>query len=346
MRAMKQSALYDLTLAYRMRWKRRRLLFRCWRKRRQLCLVQDNTHTIAKTDILGFICVRNEELRLPYTLQHYRALGVRHFFCVVNNSTDTTLPYLLDQPDCSVWVSDHSYKLSRFGMDWLGWLQLRYAHGHWAVTFDADELLIYPHWDQRPLGQLTAWLDRQNKKALGAPLLDLYPKGRLADTTYHPGQDPTQALPYYDAYNTTHILQNKHKNQWIQGGPRARVFFHKKPRRAPTLNKIPLVKWNRSYVYVTSTHIALPRFLNGVFDATDELPLIGCLLHTKFLPDIPARASEEMLRKQHFENSDLYNSYYQSLIDNPVLWNDESEKYTNWRDLVKTHILWKSEWGS
>ena len=42
------------------------------------------------------------------------------------------------------------------------------------------------------------------------------------------------------------------RNLAIQGGPRAR-FFAKDPRRAPTLNKVPLVRWQRGYVYVNST---------------------------------------------------------------------------------------------
>ncbi|MEC7668014.1 MAG: glycosyltransferase family 2 protein, partial [Pseudomonadota bacterium] len=128
--------------AYRMRWTRRRLLARAWRKRRQLTSVGDRTDAIAPDDILVFATLRNEAVRLPHFLSHYRALGVRHFLIVDNHSTDNTAAFLRDQPDVSLWTTADSYKKSRFGMDWLTWLMIRHGHGHWCLTVDADELLI------------------------------------------------------------------------------------------------------------------------------------------------------------------------------------------------------------
>jgi hypothetical protein len=72
----------------------------------------------------------------------------------------------------------------------------------------------------------------------------------------------------------------------VQGGVRARMFFGKDPRRAPTLNKTPLVRWDRRYAYVSSTHSLLPRRLNHVYDTTGGEKLSGILLHTKFLHTI------------------------------------------------------------
>jgi len=69
----------DLWMAYRMRWKRRRFLFRIWRKRCQIMPVQDRTAAIRADMILCFAAVRNEMARLPYFLQHYRRLGIGHF---------------------------------------------------------------------------------------------------------------------------------------------------------------------------------------------------------------------------------------------------------------------------
>ena len=44
------------------------------------------------------------------------------------------------------------------------------------------------------------------------------------------------------------------------------MFFSDQPENAPALNKIPLVKWHRSYVYASSTHALLPRGLNLTYD--------------------------------------------------------------------------------
>jgi len=92
-------------------------------------------------------------------LQYYRALKVSHFLFVDNGSDDGTAEFLQSQPDVSLWRTDESYRLSRFGMDWLGWLQMRFGHGHWCLTVDADELLIYPQHDTRDLSALTQWLE-------------------------------------------------------------------------------------------------------------------------------------------------------------------------------------------
>ena len=46
-----------------------------------------------------FSKIRNEKLRLPAFLRHYRSLGVDRFFIVDNDSTDGSTEYLLAQPD-------------------------------------------------------------------------------------------------------------------------------------------------------------------------------------------------------------------------------------------------------
>ena len=332
-------------LAYRLRWKRRRLLFRSWRKRRALRLAVDRTRDIQSGGILAFGCFRNEEGRLPFFLDHYRRLGVTHFLCVVNDSTDNTRAILEAAPDCSVWETDASYKASRFGMDWIGYLQMQYGHGHWCLTVDADELLVYPGSDHRDLRALTSWLDQTRQRAFAAPLLDLYPEGALGDVHYAPGQAPWEVLTHYDAWNTTHIWQPKQRNQWIQGGPRARIFFAAEPKRAPTLNKIPLVKWDRRYSYVTSTHILLPRHLNQAFDATPGLPVIGALLHTKFLDSIVEKSAEERVRGEHFQNSTLYDAYYEALTKNPTLWHSGAKLYRGLDGLAEDGVFWGLDWG-
>jgi hypothetical protein len=331
-------------IAYRLRWKRRRLLFRAWRKRHQLRAVADRTASIAPDAILGAVTVRNEMVRLPHFLEHHRKLGVGHFLMVDNASDDGTTEFLAQQPDVSLWTTTHSYKLSRFGMDWLTWLQIRHAHGHWCLTLDADEIFIYPYHDTRPLRALTDWLDANDRQSFGALMLDMYPKGRLQDHPYRPGDDPFTELCWFDAGN--YMIQKKPdlQNLWIQGGPRARVFFADRPRRAPTMGKMPLVKWNRRYAYVSSTHSLLPRRLNRVYGEEGGERLSGILLHTKFLNVVVQKSAEEKTRREHFANSDLYEAYYDGLIANPDLWCEGSTRFTSWRQLEALGLMSRGDW--
>lgn len=333
-----------LGMAYRLRWKRRRLLWRSFRKRRQLSAVADRTAAIRPGAILGFSTVRNEAVRLPFFLDHHRKLGVDHFLIVDNDSTDGTREYLAAQPDVSLWHTTHSYRLSRFGVDWLTWLQMRHAHGHWCLTLDADEILIYPFHDTRPLPALTQWLDQQNRRSFGALMLDLYPKGRLGAQGYAPGDDPREILEWFDAGNYMGQKQDRLESLWIQGGPRARLFFSEAPRRAPTMGKVPLVKWNRRHAYVTSTHSALPRRLNHVYDTAGGEWASGVLLHTKFLPMIPEKSAEEKARGEHFANSALYDSYYDNLAADPDLWCAGSSRYRGWRHLEALGLMSRGTW--
>ncbi len=342
MSAHQRGNFSDVWLAYRLRWKRRRFLFRIWRKRKQLAEVVNRTTDIGPNDILAFVTVRNEMTRLAHFLDYYRNLGVNHFVFVDNASDDGTAAYLKVQPDVSLWTTPHSYKLARFGMDWVGWLQWQYGHGHWCLTVDADELLTYPYRDTRDLRALTGWLDQQKMPSFGATMLDMYPKGSIAQATYEAGADPIAVLPWFDAQNYRERVHPIYENRWIQGGVRERIFFADAPERAPTLNKTPLVRWHWRYAYVSSTHQMLPRRLNHVF-GTPARPT-GVLLHTKFLPTICAKSAEEIHRRQHFENSDLYESYHQNLTTGPDLWAPTSCRYENWEQLVNIGLMSKGDW--
>jgi len=292
-----------------------------------------------------FSTLRNEHARLPFFLKYYREIGISHFLIVDNDSDDGSREYLAEQPDVSLWSTGKSYKRSRFGVDWLNYLQIKYGHGHWCLTVDPDELLIYPFCDTRPLRALTDWLDASSIKSFGAMLLDMYPKGPIDAQPYEPGQNPLEIASWFDAGNYTIGRNRRFGNLWIQGGPRARMFFPDNPMRAPALNKIPLVKWDRRYAYVSSTHMLLPRGLNLVYDEWGGEKASGLLLHTKFLDTFSVKAQEELERKQHYANSHEYKAYAKGLTEQPDLWCKWSEKYINWRQLEILGLMSKGNWA-
>ncbi|MBO9446029.1 glycosyltransferase family 2 protein [Ruegeria sp. R14_0] len=331
---------------YRLRLKRRRLLWRSFRSRHQLSCLVDRTQSIGRNDILAFTTLRNEITRLPWFLHHYRALGVDHFLIVDNGSDDGSVAYLNDQPDVSVWQTRDSYRGSRYGLDWLTWLQMRYGHDHWCLMVDADELLIYPDHDTRSLRDLTHWLDAQERTAFGALMLDLYPKCPLGVDSYDPQTDPTKVLAWFDAGPYRATRQSPLGNLWVQGGARERMFFGNAPRHSPTLNKIPLVRWSRRYAYVNSCHSALPRHLNAAYAGPSDPAPSGVLLHTKFLPEVVDKSKIEKQRRQHFHDPDQFADYYDKISQRPVMWTADSESYTGWRDLQQRGLMGIINWES
>ncbi|MEM6657873.1 MAG: glycosyltransferase family 2 protein [Pseudomonadota bacterium] len=317
---------------------------RSWRSRNQLSNVTDRTAEIGPTDILAFTTLRNELTRLPWFFKHYRALGVDHFLIVDNGSDDGSTRFLLDQPDVSLWQTHAGYRASRYGLDWLTWLQMRYGHRHWCLMVDADELLIYAHHQTRSLHDLTHWLGQQGRRAFGALLLDLYPKGPLGSQSYDADTDPTAVLNWFDAGPYRVQRQVPMGNLWVQGGARERMFFASIRQRSPTLNKIPLVHWSRRYCFVNSCHSALPRRLNLCYDGPDGSSPSGVLLHTKFLPEIVAKSRIEKQRRQHFHDPDQFAPYYDGIIDCPDMWTQSSVPYSGWAQLQDLGLMTAGGW--
>jgi hypothetical protein len=330
---------------YRLRVRRKRYRFRAFRKRRQLVAVADRTGEMATNDILLFSTLRNERIRLPYFLRYYRELGVNHFLLVDNGSDDGSREYLQAQKDVSLWTTPTSYKRANFGLDWTNWLQMRHAHRHWSLTVDVDEFFIYPFSDTRPIRALTDWLDTYGIRSFPAMVLDMYPKGPIDAVPYREGQNPFEIANWFDSGNYMISKNPTYGNLWIQGGPRARTMFADHPAHAPSLNKIPLVKWDRAFCYVSSTHMLLPRGLNLVYDEWGGEKPSGCLLHSKFLSTMTAKVSEELERGEHFAASREYLAYAEKLKSDPDIWCKWSEKYINWRQLEILGLMSKGNWA-
>jgi hypothetical protein len=330
---------------YRLRLRRKRLRYRAFRKRRDLSAVIDRTQDYGRDAILLVAVLRNERIRLPYFLRYYRDLGVTHFLMVDNASDDGSRDYLAAQPDVSLWTTRASYRASRYGADWINWLLMRHGGGHWILAVDVDEFFIYPFCDTRPIRALTDWLDAGGVRSFPAMVLDMYPKGPVDAEPYREGGNPFDIANNFDGGNYMIARNGFYGNLWIQGGPRARTMFADRPREAPSLNKVPLVKWHWSYCFVSSTHMLLPRRLNLVFDEWGGEKASGCLLHAKFLSTFKAKVAEELERRQHFAESREYIAYAETLRDDADMWCKWSEKYINWRQLEILGIMSKGGWA-
>lgn len=334
-----------LIASYRLRLKRQRLLWRAFRHRRQLSPVVNRMASCRRQPILLFATLRNERIRIPYFLDYYRKLGIDHFILVDNGSDDGSRDYLAAEPDVSLWTTSHGYKQSRFGVDWLTHLQHQYGRDNWCLTVDVDEFLIFPFCDTRPIRALTDWLDSSEVRSFSAMLLDMYPKGAMHEQPYRDGQNPFEIAQYFDSGNYSVRRNQGLGNLWIQGGPRARLYFAEDPKEAPAMNKIPLVKWHPSYAYVSSTHMLLPRGLNLVYEDLGGEKPSGCLLHAKFLDTFAAKAEEELRRGQHYAESQEYIAYREGIRRERDLWCNWSEKYINWRQLEILGLMSKGNWA-
>ena len=330
--------------AYRLRWKRRELMGRAIRAGRHLRPVTARG-PVAPGAILAVAVTRNEMAHLPAFLDHHRGLGIDRFLVVDNASDDGSAEYLAAQPDVALWSCADSYRAARFGLDWTNALLMRHGHGHWCLTVDADEHLIYPDHDRRDLHALTAHLDARGIGGMGAVMLDLMPTGPLGTEDAPPDAPLTDRLPWFDPGPWRIRRIAPRDNLWVQGGTRDRVFFADDPDRAPTVNKLPLMRWGWRQVYVNSTHSLLPPRLNRLYDGPGTGALSGALLHAKFAADIIDRTRAELGRRQHFADPARYDAYHRAILDGPVLRGPGSLRFAGWRQLVALGAMGAGDWA-
>lgn len=309
---------------------------------RELRCVQNNTKSISKKDIVLFCTLKNEAHRIDFFLDYYRKLGVRHFVLVDNGSSDGLMELLGGCEDVSVFYTEGSYKESNFGMHWLNFLLWKYGVGRWCLTCDPDEFLVYPYMDSRDLYDLTDYLGSVGQESFFAPMIDMYSDGLVSDTYLASGQSPLSVCRFFDAASYTKQFNKGFKNFYIQGGVRQRVFSKERPEASPALNKVPLIKWNLYSAYVSSMHMAIPRRFNN---ACAPHKTSGALLHFKFIGQLQEKVAEELVSKQHYNDSAEYKLYGKVIDNQDLLYADGvSAEYKDWRTLLENGFINKGEW--
>lgn len=316
--------------------------YQAHKKGKELTVKLDNRCNIKKEDIVLFATMKNEGHRLSYFLDYYRKLGVNHFFIVDNGSTDNTAEIINKQQDVTHYYTFGSYKNSSFGMHWLNYLLFKYGRGHWCFICDPDEFFVYPHMESRDLKDLTQYLESIKQDSLFTVMLDMYSDKAVADTYYEEGTDPLKVCKYFDGYGYSKQYNPNYRNLYVQGGVRQRVFSKEKPSHAPALNKVPLVKWKWNYAYISSMHMMLPRRLNRCID---ERMVTGALLHFKFISQLDDKVKQEMVAKQHYNDSAEYKQYGTVIEKKDLLYNKNvSVAFSGWKDLAKRGLLNLGGW--
>lgn len=259
-------------------------------------------------------CVRNESARLPYFMQYYRELGIDRFVFVDNNSDDGTAEFLLAQQDTHVFRTTASYAASTYGVEWLNHLATDFAVGHWVLTVDADELLVYPGSEDVGLAELTARMDARRRTGLLTFLLDMYADGPIRDAAYVPGTPFLETCPFFDTDGYTFGLRRHRRRVPFRGGARRRLFWGGEVpvsgAQPPFLPKIPLVRWSAERMYTASTHT-----IAGIRLARPT----GALLHFKLFGDFVDDIETEVERAEHWQGGAQYAAYARVLGQDPDL---------------------------
>lgn len=235
----------------------------------------------AKGGILAVSVVRNELPRLAGFLDHHRKLGVDGFVIVDNASQDGTVEFLAAQPDVRLYSTSESFSQSSFGVRWLNQVIDMHACG-WVLYADADEKLVFPGSEQRPLADLTGYLTARGEQVVPAVMLDMFP-ARLA-------ADGNEARDWFDPPR----LRPGMNCPFVEaaGGARRRLFG-----TTVTLTKAPLIHATAGVRYLGSHHTT-PAPVSGVTAAFlhDHLGYL-------FDPGNMRRMADEAARAEHSDHA-------------------------------------------
>lgn len=249
-------------------------------------------------------CMRNEMSMLPQFLAHYRRLGVKSFLISDNCSTDGSVAYLLEQPDVVVFTCDTAYRESTYGVAWQQALLSAFRCGRWSVVVDADEFMVAPGPEGRPIADFLAEVELEGADAVLALLLDMYPSGNLSDCDLTQGNpfdlasyvDRTPLLPvwFHGPYSNSPAWTSSVRHRLFPGAGPSDFTSQK----TCILKYAPWMQLSAGLHYTGDCRIA-------------EQPAVLC--HFKYHAGFHAKVLEEVQRKQHFEGAAEYVKYLDAI---------------------------------
>lgn len=276
---------------------------------------------------INLICVfRDEAILLPHFIDYYKTLGVTQFFFIDNKSIDGGVDYLVSRKDINlkIFYTEGSYRDTYFGSAWQNSVLESYCKNQFCIRVDTDELLLLNSEYYPDLNSLLQEMETQDKTAVPAVLLDIYPK--ILNNDYQAGQAFAEHSQYFDKLNQQYYRRKQIIYQsfyWLEGGLRARTM-----NTFNIIHKFPIVKYifNDNTVKPNCHFFSFQR--KEIFDAPKvkliDKPLI--LLHYKFLkPNFLTYLKQQIANDEHWNGSLEYKNYYSALKDkNEVTFYDEN----------------------
>lgn len=267
----------------------------------ELITERASAERILKQKLFIIAAMRNEMIMLPHFLEHYRKLGVKAFIITDNCSDDGTREYLLEQSDVLLYSADTEYKHSQYGVAWQQAMLANHCTGKWALIADADELLVYPGYENKTLIEYVNEAEAQGYDCIRTDMIDMYPVGDLSDADF------TKNAPF----DVANWHDKEPLNEWALGSGQ---FSNSKNLLSSLRHRIDNNAEPNAFVsqkYALVKYKPWMRFSQGIHYATginaSDTAIQFC--HFKYHAGFKAKIEEEIKRKQHYDGAKEYQRY-------------------------------------
>lgn len=267
-----------------------------------------------EADECALVClVRNGGEHLESFLEHHRALGVRHFVFIDNDSDDGSRTLLEALPDATVYETSLPHK--HYENELRRLIIERHCQRRWCLSVDIDELFDYPESSRLSLAGLLGYLRNQGATAMVGYLLDMFAhenvfgEARAVDLkSEYPFYDTSdvEKVPYLAEEVATfcdgNLLEDPRLSCYF-GGIRRRVFGGGRAEFLLTKHPLFLVDGQLQ----PCVH---PHYVNRarVADVT------SVLYHYKLTPSFKAKVSESVAVGRYVELAQRQYDDYQRRI--------------------------------
>lgn len=247
------------------------------------------------------ICViKNDIIKIPRFLEHYRSLGIENFVFLDNMSTDGTKEFLCSQKDTMVFSCEHEYRSER-RVAWINRLIAEFGDNRWYLVVDSDEFISYIGCSEHKLSEITKMVARSGMTRIEGFMVDMYPKDDLFEMEN--AEDFRSEYCYFD--KDTYTVTNLQRGKLIRGGPRTRIF-----EKQMQLSKFPLFFFEKDDI-VPSAHYMIP------FEKNISAPVYFAILHYKFMGNGDYEKLREAVEKGIYNNnSEDYKQYWNVVSKN------------------------------
>lgn len=280
---------------------------------------------LREQDVVLFCPIKNEIYRIKPFMDYYRGIGIRHFVFIDNDSTDGTFEYLNEQNDVNLYLAEEPYStVKREG--WLNRMYSYYGYNHWFLCVDSDELFTYPGCEEYSIQE---FIDKVGKGRIKTVLIDMYANKNILEKSDE--FDSFEDYSFFDA--TTYKLKKDIQLDFIEGGPRRRLFSKPEKNFKCLLTKYSLFFYQKGDFQVSS-HFMYPYYKNYGKD------IYAVLRHYKFMNHDAEKYIERARDGNYAYGSMEYKTYAEQINGASDLnfCYEDSVRYENSYSLLKLKI--------